>query len=613
MPHPTPRDRAVALIDLALPVPDRRRLTAEAAVAELRQGRLLVASVGGGVALLGVFAAVQLASGMPGAAALSLGVGGLLAGLLWHHRRTGQRRLVTQISLVIIVLGQLTAILTTGGLDSWAMAPLCILPLAALVQLGPAAGRRWLAVVIGIVVAMALVALLGLPLPTVADRAAHPDQVALNLLGATLIGTGLVWFQARTAALQHAQLRAATRAAEEAQHRAEEAQHRAEDAQHRAEEAQHRAEAATRAKSAFLANMSHELRTPMNGVIGLTETLLVPGAAPAPEVLETVLASSRQMVRLLDDLLDLSRVESARIQLEDQPVALGPLVSELFALLQGQAAAKGVRLCAEVDPELGAGRTDPARLRQVLLNLLGNAIKFTEQGQVTVRAQRQGDTLELAVADTGIGIPPAALAQIFEPFVQADATTTRRFGGSGLGLAISRRLTEALGGTLSVESTEGAGSTFRLALPFPAAAPAPEGDDRAPSGPLPAGLRVHVAEDNAVNRLVIGRQLAALGVQAAASSDGLSVVSAVLDAPPDVVLMDVHMPGQDGFAATRALRAAGHRGPILALTASAQPEDRAAAADAGMDGFLVKPVTIAALHRALAATLPAALPGPDRP
>jgi len=295
--------------------------------------------------------------------------------------------------------------------------------------------------------------------------------------------------------------------------------------------------------------MSHELRTPMNGVLGLVEALITDdGLAPEQlESLRTVRSSGRSLVALLDDLLDLSRVESGRLELESEPVSPERLVRSVVALLSQRAATRGVSLRVEVAPDVGWGRGDPARLRQVVLNLVGNAIKFTEDGSVRIQVERSGREVVLAVVDTGIGIPEDALERLFEAFVQADASTTRRFGGSGLGLAISHRLVEAMGGSIAVQSQVGVGSRFTVRVPLPPTA-APASVESRAEGPRPrSGLRVLVAEDHPVNQVVAKRMLEQLGAVVRVVVDGEQALDAMDAEPFDVVLMDLHMPHMDGL------------------------------------------------------------------
>jgi PAS domain S-box-containing protein len=370
------------------------------------------------------------------------------------------------------------------------------------------------------------------------------------------------------------------------------------------------AEAAARAKSNFLSNMSHEIRTPLNGVVSLS-ALLVEENVPEDTraMLRLIRASGETLAKILDDVLDFSKIESGKLELEKSPFSLRDALDWGVELFRGMANDKHLQLNLKVDsgiPERLDG--DATRIRQVVANLISNAIKFTEQGSIDVEARLapegapEGDCrIRISVRDTGIGIPSDKLSRLFQSFSQVDASTNRRFGGSGLGLVISRRLVEMMGGTIRIESWQGEGSTF--AFDFVAgisasAAPEPESMRHSELGPM----RVLVAEDNSVNQVVIQHVLQRLGCDVDLVADGMGALSRVQTAAYDVVLMDIQMPGLGGLDAARQIRslaAACSQVPIVALTASATVEDREACFAAGMNDYLSKPLVIDALRRVL--------------
>jgi CheY-like chemotaxis protein/anti-sigma regulatory factor (Ser/Thr protein kinase) len=359
--------------------------------------------------------------------------------------------------------------------------------------------------------------------------------------------------------------------------------------------------------------MSHEIRTPLNGVLGMAQAM-ASGDLPTEqrERLEVIQQSGQSLLAILNDILDLAKIESGKLEFETIEFDLATVVNGAHRAFAALASEKGLGFELAVDAGAeGVYLGDPTRVRQVLYNLLSNALKFTDKGHVAVRARREGDQLSVQVIDTGLGMTAEQMDQLFAKFTQADTSTTRRFGGTGLGLAISRELAERMGGTLDVASTPGRGSTFTLNLPLErvgeARAAVPAAQTEAHSAEAMT-IRLLAAEDNTINQLVLRTLLAQLEIEPDIVENGALALAAWESGAYDVILMDVQMPEMDGPAATRAIRAreaetGRPRTPIIALTANAMAHQVTEYAEAGMDGHVAKPIDARLLFEALQSAL----------
>ncbi len=379
-------------------------------------------------------------------------------------------------------------------------------------------------------------------------------------------------------------------------------------------EAKQAAEAASRAKSEFLANMSHEIRTPMNAIVGLAQLGLgVREPDKIQDYLHKINQAAQSLLGIINDILDFSKIEAGKLTLERTPFDLNEVINGVINLLSGPAAEKGLTLKVEMTPDLPAALFgDPLRLGQVLLNLAGNAVKFTQSGSVTLRVSHATDSssnlqLRFEVADTGIGMEQTQLEQLFDAFAQADSSTSRQYGGTGLGMTISQRLVTLMGGRIQAQSEPGKGSVFEFSVNFEAADVAELAGANVTGGtqvmPQPIlELKVLVVEDNELNQLVAQDLLTSLGIEVTLADSGQAAITLATEQDFDLILMDVQMPGMDGYETTvaiRALNTASAQLPIIAMTANAMAEDREQCLAAGMDDYLPKPID----HKQLAALL----------
>ena len=383
-------------------------------------------------------------------------------------------------------------------------------------------------------------------------------------------------------------------------------------------EAKADAEAASLAKSAFLAGMSHEIRTPLNGVLGMAQAMAADELTPVQlERLAVVRQSGESLLAILNDVLDISKMEAGKVELEEIEFDLLDVAMKTHANFVSLAAEKALSFPLTLDAPPGLYNGDPTRLRQILSNLISNALKFTEAGEIRVELTHASDELQIAVIDSGMGIAEDALDAVFQRFTQADTSATRRFGGTGLGLAICRELAELMGGAITAASRPGEGSTFRLILPLPwvrakSAIPAASAQSAAPAPAADSPLRILAAEDNPVNQLVLKTLFAQAGLELAVVENGQEALAAWRRETWDVILMDIQMPVMNGVCATRGIREAElleglGRTPIIGLTANAMSHQVAEYLAAGMDTVVTKPIQVEVLFAELRAVLDSAL------
>jgi len=367
------------------------------------------------------------------------------------------------------------------------------------------------------------------------------------------------------------------------------------------EDARDIAEQAMHARTRFLATMSHEMRTPLNGVIASSQLLSDREEdARNLELCHIIKESAEHLLSMIDDVLDFSRIDEGQMELHHAPLSLHATGKRLVSFLMPKAKEKGIKLTWEVDnqiPPYVSG--DCTRIDQVLLNLLTNAVKFTQDGSVHLNiSKKPDDEVEFQVVDTGIGIPREKLAYIFDPFRQIDSKTTRKYEGSGLGLTISRDLAKLMGGELTCKSTAGEGTTFTFVVNLPPCDPPPSPDQKSQQ-PSFNGLRVLLVDDNKINRRVLELLLKKLGCTPQTAGDGKQALELVADSSYDLIVMDLHMPGMDGLEATGRIRGKGFNMPILGLTASTAEEELNQCLEAGMNDVLTKPVRVEKLEAAL--------------
>jgi len=561
---------------------------------QLARSRAIVATIFGMMALSLVLVGMDLYLGHFEDAFVE--VGGFFLGFVVLGLLAWLRDPVIPGHLVVATVAGFTALMMNGGTGLYGNSSyyLLTIPMLAAMVIGPGAAAFWGGgTVLGVWVIYTLHVLGYFPAEDATTGFGTPLERAVNLtvlVAFTISSTQLLLWVQGTASTDLHRLVGKLELENQERRRAES-----------------EARAAEKTASRFLATMSHEIRTPLHGVIGSVNLIDTDRLPPDQrELVRTARSSSDLLLTLINDVLDYSRLEAGQIALERVGVDLRQLALDSVGAVSAQAEARRLQIDTFIAPGLPpiiAG--DPVRLRQVLINLLANAVKFTSHGRVDLRiSAAPAGKIAFIVRDTGIGMSPETVSRLFRPFVQADASTTRRFGGTGLGLAIVLGLTEAMKGTIEVNSVPGQGSTFTVTLPLTSW---DESLDEDPSLVLvrPGQLRILVVDDTPVNRRIVRKMLEADGHDVIEAEDGEQAVAS--EGPYDLVLMDVHMPGIDGLEATRRLkRSGGFRAtaPVIGLSASTSLEDRAAALAAGMDEFLGKPIRPNDLRRVMARYAP---------